>query len=44
MTEYKDSEFVFAKEIDENTWKRIGKKIISIGAEIKKCSHHSSRK
>jgi hypothetical protein len=35
---------VFSEEIEENLWKRIGKKIVSIRAEINESSHHSSRK
>ena len=44
MTEYEDCEFVFNEEIEERLLKRIGKKLVSMRAEINKTSHHSSRK
>lgn len=44
MTEYADCESVFTQEIEDNLWRRIGRKIVSIRAEINKMSHHSSRK
>jgi hypothetical protein len=44
MTEYEDCESVFHTEIDEKTWKWVGKKIAAIRTELNKRSYHFSRK